>query len=383
MADYKNITVLLGFTQKTAAMDKNTEARLKKHFNTCGYEPNFVHHHKKRDIIKYLNDNRKCCHAILMESADDSKWNENELADLVDERDINIVIILGAHAEKGTNFLMTLYAAGITSAIFEGKEGVPEEKVAEFLIRPRTRKEARDYYGINTKTVSIRNLTHEMYESMCVKLSDPEVAYSPMARLLVVADMLNPYQLGDFLDKLPTKVKEKFEPYREYERLLSTLKEDKVYVKYRKPKEMRIMNDDKDFNEGARELLERLGLDCSDYVPEEKKSFFGKFKSKPKKTEEKPEEEQEQEEKFEAERLSSSMYETIYGTEPEEKPVEVEEEIEFSDSLMSQITGKALDNTIASPVKEPEEVIPEKKEESTNKESGNSDEDSDEDLMFF
>ena len=72
-------------------------------------------------------------------------WSQNELAELVDDREIRVVAVLTAARARQTEYLTTLYAAGITCAIFEhGHSGASAEEVAELLVRPRSR---RDLFG--------------------------------------------------------------------------------------------------------------------------------------------------------------------------------------------------------------------------------------------
>ena len=280
----RSIKILLGFNLEHRKMDRDTEDKLRKYLQAYGYEPSFITRREKKEIQKYLQENRDCSHAILMESADDSVWTENELAELVDERNINLVIILTAQKAKQLTFLTTLYAAGITSAIFEqGGHGVPEETVAEFLIRPRSRKAAREYYRIDTKNISIRSLTHEMYDGLSVKLADPEYGTSVMERFLTIAGSLNPYQLGDFILKLPEKITDELSQYAEYGQLLTQLKESGIHIRYRRPKVYRHLEDDLPFNESAGEAVKKAGFDASvyrkpAYTP--KKGLFGGRKKK-------------------------------------------------------------------------------------------------------
>lgn len=260
----KALKILLGFNLVHKSMDKETEDKIRRYLQAQGYEPVFVTRRKKKEIQKYLQDNRDCSHAVLMESADDSVWTENELADLVDERNINIVIILTAAKAKQLAYLTTLYAAGITSAVFEyGGHGVPEEEVAELLLRPRSRKAAREYYRIDTKNISVRSLTNEMYNGLIIKLADSEYGVSVIARLINIADSLNPYQMGDFLEKLPSAIMEDISRYAEFGQLVDQLKKSGVRVRYKRPKSYRYMEDDLEFNDSAREVFLQKGYDIS------------------------------------------------------------------------------------------------------------------------
>ena len=279
----KQLKILIGFTQKSRRMDAESLERLKTQLLAYGYDPVFVIRQKKSEIQSYLKENESCSHAVLMESAGASKWTENELADLVDERDINIILVLTDEKRKDIGFLTTIYAAGITGAIFENKVGVPEEKIADFLIRPRNRREAREYYHIDTKNISIRSLTAKMYDELCVKLFDDSLGENAMSRLLYIAESLNPYQMGSFLEKLPERIKDELGSYQEYAQLISQLKESRVYVEYRRPRKLKSLSDDTDFNENAKIAVENAGFDAElfgdkDTKTDKKKLFSKMFK---------------------------------------------------------------------------------------------------------
>ena len=260
--DLKKIKVLLGFSLQSADSDKKFEEKLQKQLRLYGYEATFARRTKKKDIILYLENNHSCTHAVLTELVGEmGAWNENELADLVDERQINLVIALTTQRARQVEFMTTLYAAGITSAVFEkGRDGIPAEEVAELLIMPRSRKQAREYYGINTQNISIRSLTYEMYNNLLGSVLDESLGDTQMARFLAVAEKMNPYQLGDFINKLPKALKAEISQYAEFAQLIEQLKESGVKVAYRKPHIYKSMDDELGFEENARQNLNKKGM---------------------------------------------------------------------------------------------------------------------------
>lgn len=296
MAEPKKIKILLAVThidhKNSDKHDTQTEEEIKKQLLAQGYDPTFILRKKKKDIKETINKDPQLGYAAIMEMADDGTWNENELADLVDERNINLVVVLTNHRKTQPTFLTTLYAAGITSAIFEGEKGVNVNEVADLLIHPRSRRKARDYYRIDTKNISIRSLTNEMYNSLCIKLADPENGFNHMDRLLNIAEEVNPYQMADFLEKCPREMIGEFEQYEEYFVLINQLRsENKLYVRYRKPKKFKKLSDDKPFNKDAKRALEEAGYDASIYNESEEETdkkggLFGFKKKKDKKKEE-------------------------------------------------------------------------------------------------
>ena len=55
-----------------------------------------------------------------------------------------------------------------------------------------------------------------MYNGYCCKLMDKEYGPGIMARLLRIAENINPYQMSDLLSKLPQGVLEELWQYTEY-----------------------------------------------------------------------------------------------------------------------------------------------------------------------
>ena len=285
MAGARRIKVLLGFKLRSEDEDRDVEKRLIIQLKTLGYEPTILRRSTKKEIQSYLKENTECCHAVLMEMVGMATWSQNELAELVDDRDIRVVVVLTAARARQTEYLTTLYAAGITSAIFEhGHSGASAEEVAELLVRPRSRREARRYYGIEIANIAIRSLTNEMYNGYCCRLMDKENGPSVMARLLKIAESVNPYQMGDLLSKLPQDILDELWQYTEYAQLRAQLKESGIKVPYHRPRRTRSMEDDLSFNEDAGRVLKDSGIPADAFVKRiaPRSRLWGKFKAKKK-----------------------------------------------------------------------------------------------------
>jgi len=274
----RRIKVLLGFKLRSEEEDRDVEKRLTVQLKTMGYEPALLRRSTKKEIQSYLKENTECCHAVLMETVGMATWSQNELAELVDDREIRVVVVLTAARARQTEYLTTLYAAGITCAIFEhGHSGASAEEVAELLVRPRSRREARRYYGIETANIAIRSLTNEMYNGYCCKLMDKEYGPGIMARLLRIAENMNPYQMGDLLSKLPQGVLEELWQYTEYAQLRIQLRECGISIPYRRPRRARTMEDDLSFNGDAERELRIRGMPSDAFAAQslkQVKKFF-------------------------------------------------------------------------------------------------------------
>ena len=263
----KKIKVLLGFKLSRAEDDADAEKRICVTLKVLGYEPQVVRRSTKKDVQAYLRDNPDCSHAVLMECVGSGVWNQNELAELTDDREISLVVVLTPRRAAEPEYLTTLYAAGITSAVFEqGRKGASAEEVAELLVRPRSRRQARAYYHLGLEGIEIRSLTAEAFNALCVKLTDPALGSCAMARLLAVAEGLNAHQIGDLLKKLPDALREELEGYAEYGQLVSQLREAGVRVSYRRPRRFLTMDDDDSFLEGAKRAVEDAGHDAGAFV---------------------------------------------------------------------------------------------------------------------
>lgn len=83
-------------------------------------------------------------HEKMEKGAAYSSW---EIASLRDIRKIPVVFSL-SREHYGTEYMMTLYAAGIVDAVYE--EDVIAENIIERLLSRRPKKECREYYGIRS-----------------------------------------------------------------------------------------------------------------------------------------------------------------------------------------------------------------------------------------
>ena len=266
----RKIKVLLGFKLSRAEDDADAEKRICVTLKVLGYEPQIIRRSTKKEVQSYLQDNPDCSHVVLMECIGKGTWSQNELAELMDDRDLNMVVVLSQGRASSPEFLMTLYAAGITSAVFEqGRKGASAEEVAGLLVRKRSRKEARSYYHIDLEGIEVRSLTNEAFNALCIRITDPAFGPSYISRLLALADGINPHQMGDFLRKIPDAIRRDLERYAEYGQLIGQLRESGVRVPYRRPRKYRTMNDDVAFLDGARQALLSADLPAEAFLSKE------------------------------------------------------------------------------------------------------------------
>lgn len=241
----RSLKVLVDFKITGKSGDPVRE-KLEKEFLARGFRVDLISKTSKQGVKKYLEGNKDCSHVLLTQFIGSGKYDENELAELTDRRFVNVVVVLEGRARKQTDFLLTIYAAGITSAFFqEGSCGPQYGEVVEMLLHPRAREKAREYYGINTDAVLVRSLTLEAFSENLAYLRDEGEGICPMNRLLHIAGRLNPYQMADFLDKLPGEIVSPLMKYAEFGQLVEEMRKSGVKVRhYRKPWRYRYMQDE-------------------------------------------------------------------------------------------------------------------------------------------
>ena len=149
------------------------------HLVKAGYRVESATRITKSSIRDYLRANPSCTTVILLEvlkNPDGSiaKYTADELAMLNDENDLNIIVVLSENL-RGQEYLSVLYNAGITSAILQsGNMGVSAEDIVNLCIRPRSRKEARRYYGISGKSTDMLGENSSLYAVAFEKLGNAE-----------------------------------------------------------------------------------------------------------------------------------------------------------------------------------------------------------------
>lgn len=108
-----------------------------------------IHRCKNKQEIEYgiytaTDKSVVLLHEKMEKSEPYTSW---EIASLRDIRKIPVVLFL-SREHYGTEYMMTLYAAGIVDAVYE--EDVVAENITERLLSRRPRKECREYYGIQS-----------------------------------------------------------------------------------------------------------------------------------------------------------------------------------------------------------------------------------------
>lgn len=200
-----------------------------------GHKVTYTERTSKESITAYLEKNPTCEYAVLRECLGPESFSARELANLTDTRDINIVALIDSE-HKGTSFMDTLYAAGITSAIIvDSKHGATAGKIAELLLRKRTRKAARKYYGLQDGEVRIEILTYGEYVLNYSILMNDELGLNKVDRFLGIANKLSAKQLGQFIASLPGNVLKELQGYEEFWFVIEALRKYKININLARP----------------------------------------------------------------------------------------------------------------------------------------------------
>lgn len=230
----ERINILYGFD------DEKVKKTLADEFRKKGYEANFIMKYSYISIKEYLDKHAEVSIAILSESKGAVKLSAMELAELADLRELNIVVLLNAD-KKGTEFVHTLYAAGITSGVFANSRNnsVKTKDIVELCIQKRTRKDARKYYAIDTLIITPATLSQYEFDKYLQALQDVSYGDTIGERYARVVTYMSPFQVEDFLRRMPSDLKEKIILYDSFYIVAELLKKDAgIDLKIKRPKKV-------------------------------------------------------------------------------------------------------------------------------------------------
>ena len=212
------------------------EEAVKSLLRARGVEAEIVVKFSKSQVKDYLERNTGCNTAVLKEIADKhNAYTAEELAQLTDLRDINVIVVLSAR-HKSTEYVHTLYSAGITNAVFqEGRKGgaTPKELV-ELILQRRPRKLAREIYGINSQKLSAVPLDIETCKDFYKEMKEGEGTL--LENYLTVCSKMSPRQIADFTKRLPENERAELMQFEEFHTVMRLLKKFGYDLKYKKPK---------------------------------------------------------------------------------------------------------------------------------------------------
>lgn len=240
--------ILYGFEDETIISSINKLIKVK------GYDVNYAYRVSKDSIHDYILRHRECNTVVLIENlTDGTSFNERELSHLTDQRDINVIIILDED-KKGSDFVQTIYAANILSAIFiPKKEGASPAKIAYYIMHPRNRKAARKYYGIQDETIELDYVSYDTFLEHYSYLMDQSKGANMIDRYVNIVSSLTPKQAADFTKKIPGKTKHILQKYEEFYEALEYMKKKGVNIVVpKRPEHVKRGLTDRSFNDALK-----------------------------------------------------------------------------------------------------------------------------------
>lgn len=212
------------------------ELRVGKVLSEHGYEASFQVRPNKVRIKEYV-ENNDCDVVVLQEKIDGKKWTAEEVAQLTEQKEINVIIVL-SDRYAGKEFMRTLLAANITNAIFQkGRYGGASAKdIADLIMKKRSRKDAREYYGIGGQKLDVGFLDEDTYIEYYNDLRNS--GESLIKNYVDVCSKMSPEQIADFTRRLPEDDLDELVKYEEFHTIMQLLKKFKVGkdLNFKKPK---------------------------------------------------------------------------------------------------------------------------------------------------
>ncbi len=232
----KKITVLVGFNNESVIQ------ALEKNIKSLGYEVSVVVKLTTPTIKEYLETHKDVSALLLREVSPEGKlFLAEEIASFTDVSDVNVVVVLSS-AHKGSVYMSTLYAAGVTSALFEqGRRGASTSELARLCCEKRSRKNAREYYGIAEETIDIGMLSSVSIQNYIEQLEDKNIGQTIGERFLYISSKLSAKQAEDLIKRLPNDKLDTLQGYEEFYVVVDTLKKYGIKLPYKRPKNLKSM----------------------------------------------------------------------------------------------------------------------------------------------
>lgn len=196
----------------------------------------------KREIKEFLVGHPEYRHVVLLETlykedGSTELFSAEELSKMTDTHNINIIIVL-SEKHRGTNYMKTLYAANITSALFQDEnKGASEEMVMSLILKRRSRRAARTYYGIDRQPI---RYTSVGVDASCVleQLDNLDFGETLLERFLLLTKGMSCTELVALINSLPAEFKEELCRYEEFYILVDAIKQKGVNIRIKRPKKV-------------------------------------------------------------------------------------------------------------------------------------------------
>lgn len=209
----KDIHILYGFSSESIAESISLSLR------ALGYRIFSVMRPTKQILKEYLEEHGDVDAVILKEFLDGGdSYSIREIVDLVDNVSSHCkFIVVMSPSYRGKESVRELYNAGILEVIFsDGKRGIEPDRIAELAVFGRTRKEAREYYKIDRRTIKKQHLTYMEFKEAVNYLSDEREGLNIMDRFEHVTRWFTAEQLASFITSMPAGLLDSLKGFREY-----------------------------------------------------------------------------------------------------------------------------------------------------------------------
>lgn len=149
--------VLLGF-RYSEGLEK-TKKKILEEYSKNGIQVELAEKYTKLGVMNFLETNSEHTDLILMEHIElRSPVNIDYLDELTDRfNDLNIILILSDEHYK-TAFIKNIYNNGLYNCIFEKDATI--ENIVNLTINKRTKRQAKDYYGITDDSIEEKEYNH-------------------------------------------------------------------------------------------------------------------------------------------------------------------------------------------------------------------------------
>ena len=233
----KNVLVAFNEPKLIKAITKNVR-------KTSAEDIVFTVKPTKSAFLDEISSGRYDC-AILMESVGRDPWTIAEMVGVADSYNTTLIPII-SESYKGGKDIMLLSSVGITSAVFVRKGGVYKaDEILRMIEHPRTLREARMYYGIETyadhksgdMSIASENKINEAKAMLSANRDSSDLGQILLQILIEYRfDMSQAAQLLECLDKdMTTRLQKTVEYYD----LLEDLYKHNLVAKYHIPREIK------------------------------------------------------------------------------------------------------------------------------------------------
>ena len=233
----QTLNILFGFS------DDNFERAVKALLKEKGYEANISVRYSKGSVQKYIESNPDTDAVVILEAfqktaggrSKPERYTAEEVAQLTEGSDVNVILVLGEN-HKGTEYMSTLLVGGITSAFFQKKgAGARPVDIATLILQKRTRRAAKEYYGIANQKIELGFLDTDDFNKTYQKMKANE---NVLAGYIEVCGKMSPEQIADFTRRLPEEDKSYLAGFEEFHVVMQLLLKFNIDLKIKRPRKV-------------------------------------------------------------------------------------------------------------------------------------------------